>query len=527
MHRVFLLTLSLPIALHAESAPDAAEAHATSSRPNVLFVISDDQSWRHAGAYGCPAARTPAFDRVAKQGVLFSQAFAPTPGCGPTRASILTGRNNWQNEQAGTHWSTIPPHLEMLPDRLEAAGYFIGMIGKGLAPGVSSHRKHNPAGPLFGVRGSSYSDGFRKFLDERPEDKPFFFWFGSREPHPGVIRGKLGCGVRAGYDLDTIEVPPALPDTREIRSHIADYLRLIEVYDEHLGRMLDMLSDAGELDNTIVIVTSDHGMGGFAHAKANLYEYGVHVPLAIRWGAMPRADRKIDDLVNLIDLTATIYEATGVEPPQAYPIAGRSLHDILLGSGEGLVDPSRDAVFLGRERHTSARHDNLGYPMRAIRTHEFLLIRNFAPDRWPAGAPQTLDQNNQLTPITDPHRAFADIDGSPTKNFMLAHRDHPDYRDFFLRTVGKRPEFELFDIRKDPGCLRNLASDPAFAETRDKLAARLEAHLRETGDPRIVGPDPDIFESYPRFGNILDYPAPDEEPAEWADFVVPGHSLDE
>lgn len=523
MHRVFLLTLSLAIALRAESAPEAADAQTSSSRPNVLFVISDDQSWRHAGAYGCPAARTPAFDRVAKQGVLFNQAFAPTPGCGPTRASILTGRNNWQNEQAGTHWSTIPPHLEMLPDRLEAAGYFIGMVGKGLVPGVAPEREHNAAGPAFTVQGGGYSDGFRKFLDERPGEKPFFFWFGAREPHPGVIRANLGCGVRAGYDLDTIEVPAFLPDTPVVRSHLADYLRLIEVYDEHLGRMLDMLSEAGELDNTIIMVTSDHGMGGFLRAKANLYEYSVRVPLAIQWGAKVPGDRKIDDLVNLIDLTATIYEATGVEPPQTYPIAGRSLHDMLRASGEGIVDASRDAVFVGRERHTSARHDNLGYPMRAIRTHDFLLIRNFAPDRWPSGAPQTLNQNKQLTPITHPDNAFADIDGSPSKDFMLAHRDDPQYRDFFLRAVGKRPEFELFDIRNDPACLRNLASDPAFAEIRDKLAARLEAHLRETGDPRIVGPDPNIFESYRRYGNIRNYPAPDEEPAEWADFIVPSH----
>lgn len=292
-------------------------------------------------------------------------------------------------------------------------------------------------------------------------------------------------------------MPPFLPDVPEVRSQIADYLRLIEIYDEHLGRMLTMLEENGELENTLIIVTSDHGMG-FPKAKANLYEYSVRVPLAVRWGAEVPGGRRVADLINLVDLTATIYEATGVEPPQAYPIAGRSLMGILRGSGEGLVEAGRDAVFCGRERHTSARHDNLGYPMRSIRTHEFLYIRNDAPDRRPAGAPQALDQNNHLLPITTPGSSFADIDFGSAMKFLVENRDHEAHRKFFLWSVGKRPAEELFDIRADPGCLINLA-----------------------GDPRIVGPDPEIFETYRRYGNIRRYLAPEDEPAEWEELKVP------
>ena len=504
--------------LAAVPLPANLAADETEGPPNVLFVISDDQSWLHAGAYGYDAARTPAFDRIAAEGVLFEQAFAPTPGCSPTRAAILTGRNHWQIEHAGTHASTFPRTYEVFPDRLEQAGYFIGMTGKGWSPGNSEGWERNPAGPNF--RGATYSEGFRRFLDQRPEDRPFLFWFGSREPHPGTIRANRGSGVEAGFDLDAIVVPPFLPDVPEVRSHIADYLRMIEIYDEQLGLVLTMLEEAGELDNTLIFVTSDHGMG-FPRAKANLYEYSTRVPLAVRWGGEIPGGRTVSDLVNLIDLTATIYEATGVEPPQAHPIAGRSLLDLLRGDGEGLVEPERDAVFCGRERHTSARHDNLAYPMRSVRTHEFLYIRNLKPDRWPAGAPRALREDGELGPITHGGNAFADIDDSPSKTFIIANRDHPEYREFYLRSVGKRPAEELFDIRKDPGCLNNLAADPDYAEVRAELAARLDAYLTETGDPRVVGPDPDIFESYRRYSPMREFLAPGDEPAGWENIVVP------
>ena len=486
--------------------------------PNILFAISDDQSWRHAGAYGFDEARTPHFDRVAEEGILFEQAFAPTPGCSPTRAAILTGRHNWQIEHAGTHWSTFPRKYEVFPDRLEEAGYFIGFAGKGWAPGNTEGWDRNPAGPRFG--GGNYAAAFRQFLDERPGDQPFYFWYGSREPHPGTIRANLGSGVEAGFDPDAIEVPPFLPDVPEVRSHIADYLNMIEIFDDHLGEMLQMLEEAGELDNTIVFVTSDHGMG-FPRAKATLYEYGVRVPLAVRWGEQAPGGRTVEDLIDLIDLTATIYEAAGVEPPTDYPISGKSMFDLLRAEDEGIVEPERDAVYLGRERHTSARYENKAYPMRAIRTHEYLYIRNFAPDRWPMGVPQALRDDGTFFPITHGSHAFADIDASPTKSFLIENRDHEDFREYYLRTVGKRPAEELYDIREDPGCLNNLADDPGYAEVREYLAKRLEAYLEETGDPRVVGPDYDIFETYPRYGGIRSYLPPEEEPAEWEAKTAP------
>ncbi len=350
------------------------------------------------------------------------------------------------------------------------------------------------------------------------------FWLGAVEPHPSIMRSNQGIGVASGYDLDAIEVPPFLPDVPEVRSQIADYLRLIERYDEQLGQIIDILEESGELDNTLVIVTSDHGMG-FPRAKANLYEYSLRVPLAIRRGAAVPGGRVVDDLVNLVDLTATIYEVTGVEPPERYPITGRCVLDLLQSDREGIVESDRDAVFFGRERHTSARYKNRGYPMRSIRTHDFLYIRNFAPDRWPTGAPQPLGDDGQLLPL-DPtlSAVFADSDPGLSKAFLLENRDQARFEHYFLYAVGKRPTEELYDINADPGCLVNLAGDPDYAEVREELAARLDEYLRKTGDPRVVGPEYDIFESYPRYGQIRKYLPPEKEPEEWRELKVPAVS---
>ena len=308
-------------------------------RPNILVAISDDQSYPHTSAYGYQAISTPAFDRVAKSGVLFTNAFTPAPGCSPMRAAFLTGRNIWQIEHAGTHASSFPTKYEVYQDRLEAAGYFVGSTGKAWGPGnwKASGRPRNPAGPSWGRRklkspagisSNDYASNFEDFLKDRPKGKPFSFWYGATEPHRSF---KKGIGREHGLDPDKLVVPSFLPDTPEIRDDILDYCFEIQWFDQHLGRMLDALEAAGELENTLVIVTSDNGMA-FPRAKANCYEYGIHMPLAVSWpSVMPDLARNktCDELVNLIDLTATIYEATEVDPPTERPIAGQSILDLL------------------------------------------------------------------------------------------------------------------------------------------------------------------------------------------------------
>jgi len=505
-----LLHLGSSVGTCAAPSPKAA-------RPNILFAIADDQSFAHTSFAGYKAVNTRAFDRVAREGVYFRNAFCPSPGCSPSRAAFLTGRHTWQIEQAGTHASSFPTKYVVFPDLLEQAGYFVGMTGKGWGPGnfKIDQRPRNPAGPDFnrrtnrppysGMNKNDYAANFADFLAARPKGQPFCFWYGATEPHRGYEKG---AGLKSGKRLEDAVPPPFLPDTPEIRSDILDYCVEIEWFDTHLGRMLKMLEEAGELDNTLVIVTADNGMP-FPRAKANLYEYGFHMPLAVCWKAQAPGGRAVDDLVGFVDLTATILDAAGVKhPSREYPLAGRSIMNILTSDKQGLVDKSRTAVYAARERHSSSRYNNGTYPQRALRTAEFLYIRNFRPERWPAGDPVVLRDDG--TP-GGPHSGYKDIDGSPSLEFLIAKADDPALGKYLQLAVARRPAEELYDIRSDPGCLHNLAGEAQYAKTRQELGQRLEDYLRETGDARVLDGG-EIWESYPRYSPIRQFPAPTERP---------------
>jgi uncharacterized sulfatase len=498
--------------LGAAVFPGMASA-ADDRRPNILFAISDDQSWAHASAYGYKGVATPAFDRVAKMGVLFNHAFAGSPGCSPSRAALLTGRHTWMIEQAGTHASSFPRKYPVYPELLQKAGYHVGLTGKGWGPGdwQIDGWPHNPAGAAYDkrkaepphgfIRNNDYAGNFADFLGQKDADKPFCFWYGGSEPHR---KYEEGAGLKTGKKLEDVVVPPFLPDTPEIRSDILDYLVEIEHFDRHLGRMLQLLEARGELENTLVIVTSDNGMP-FPRAKANCYEYGIHVPLAIAWPARVPGNRTVDDLVGFVDLTATILEVAKVShPASAPPPAGRSIMNVLASRKQGTVDPARDRVFAARERHSSARYGNLGYPQRALRTKDYLYIRNFAPDRWPAGAPQSLDESGKPGPM---HAGYHDSDASPTLTFLAVNRDRPQFGRFFELAVARRPAEELYDIRKDPGCIVNLAGEAAHAKTRQQLARQLNDYLEKTGDARLTG-NGDVWESYIRYSPLRKFPPP-------------------
>ena len=487
----------------------AEDAKIGAPRPSILFAMSDDQSWRHAGAYGCRAVKTPHFDRTARSGVLFRNAFSASPGCSPSRAALLTGRYPWELEHAGTHASSFSKRFAVYPDLLEEAGYHVGYTGKGWGPGNfrEGGRQRNPAGPAYnsrrlastprGISARDYAGNFRDFLEARPAGKPFCFWFGGHEPHRSYL---AGAGRAAAKALDDVDVPGFLPDLPGVRSDLLDYLVEIEWFDRHLGEMLDALRTAGRLDETIVVVTSDNGMP-FPRAKANCYEYGTHVPLAISWPARVPGKRVVDDVVSLVDLAPTFLEAAGVDLPGF--MSGRSLLPILLSKKEGKVEASRRAVFTARERHSSSRHRNLGYPSRAIRTQDFLYIRNFHPERWPAGDP--VAEGIPESERRQGNGGYFDIDGCPTKTLLYQRRTDPGVRRYFELAVARRPAEELYDIRGDPACLQNLVGRQEHAETHELLRKRLEAYLEKTGDPRAVG-EGEVFETYRRYSRLRKFP---------------------
>ena len=428
-----------------------AQDGAAAQRPNVLFCLADDWSWAHAGAYGDKGILTPTFDRLAREGALFQNAFCSAPTCTPSRGSLLTGQDFFRLETGANLWGVLPKEFAVYPDLLEEAGYHVGMTRKGWGPGdwKVSGRTRNPAGPDF--------KDFDTFLGARPDNSPFCFWFGSREPHRPYQKGS---GLAAGKKLEDAMVPPFLPDTPIVRSDILDYYLEVELFDREVGEMLATLEARGELDNTLVVMTSDNGMP-FPRAKANLYDYGTQMPLAIRWPGHVASGRTIDDFVSFIDFAPTFLEAAGLQTLPA--MTGSSLMPLLTSKQNGHINPARDAVICGRERHVRL------YPCRSIRTEEHLLIHNYQPSA-----------------------INKDIDASPT----LALLDKPEYALFREMSLAPRPELELYEVKKDPAQLNNLADNPAHTTTLRQLDERLTRTLIERRDPRALG-NGEFFDTAP------------------------------
>jgi len=285
---------------------------------------------------------------------------------------------------------------------------------------------------------------------------------------------------------------------------LADYFGEIQSFDAALGILLRKLEAIGELEQTLVVVSGDHGAPGFPHGKCNLYDFGASVPLAIR-GAGTVGGRVVDDLITLPDLAPTFLELAGATIPES--MTGRSLRSLLVSTQDGRVEPDRDAVFIGRERHVeNARADFAPYPQRAIRTHDFLYIVNFRPERWPLGDPYRLDGERPPSPLelTQQTRAtLPDEDAGPTKAWLVGVRNDPKWKSHFDWVYGKRPREELYDLKADPHQTRNLANDPAYAKQRVALEQRLMEELRRTGDPRLVD-DGKFFETPPMSGPVID-----------------------
>ena len=461
-------------------------------RPNILFAISDDQSFPHASAYGCEWVNTPAFDRVAKSGLLFNRCYTPNAKCAPSRSCLLTGRYSWQLEAAANHWCFFPEKFPTYVETLGNFGYRTGMTGKGWAPGIAvdgdgkrrqltgktyTRLKQKP--PTKAISSNDYAGNFREFLDATSGEKPFCFWFGATEPHRGY---EYGTGVTvAGKTVDSIDkVPGFWPDTQVVRNDMLDYALEIEHFDQHLGRMLDDLESRGQLDNTLVVVTSDNGMP-FPRAKGQSYAWSHHLPLAICWGrGIRNPGRIIEQPVSFVDLAPTYLEIAGVDISTS-PMAGFSGQSLLPIMRDDLESFSQDAIFIGKERHDVGRPKDVGYPVRGIIRDDFLLLRNYEPSRWPAGNPQT---------------GYLNTDGSPTKTQILQKRRANESDFWWQLAFGRRPEVELYNLTTDSECLVNLADVPRYAKQKDELLGRLQEALISQGDPRALGRG-DVFDQYP------------------------------
>lgn len=460
-------------------------------RPNILICVSDDQSYPHTGAYGTKWINTPAFDEVAREGILFTNAYTPNAKCAPSRACLLTGRNSWQLEEAANHAPFFPIKFKTYAEVLADQGYAIGYTGKGWAPGnpgTVDGRRRELLGPVFNshklipptsrISTIDYAANFKEFLTSKDDDQPFCFWFGATEPHRAY---EFGSGRDKGNkrieEID--EVYSFWPDNDSIRVDLLDYAYEIEHFDRQLAQILEILKEAGELDNTLVLVTADNGMP-FPRIKGQAYERSNHLPLAIMWKeGIQNPGRKYEPFVSFTDFAPTFLDIAGINTASngMAKFEGNSLKPVL----EDQKDiHARDYMVIGKERHDVGRPHDWGYPIRGVLKDGYLYLRNFEPTRWPVGNPET---------------GYLNTDGSPTKTFILNQRRYHGLQTLWELNFGMRPEEELYDLSVDSDCVNNLAGSAQYGKLKADLYATLQMELQKEGDPRITGHG-EVFDQY-------------------------------
>ncbi len=496
----------------------ASADDALSQKPNILFAFADDLG-RYASAYADPnratandVIRTPNFDRVAREGTLFGSAHISSPSCTPSRASIVSGRHFFRN---GSHSQLHHPWMKGYEDpwdalrgfplMLQDAGYHIGWTYKlHLTERSLGGKDHNyqSAGAQFNRFSQIVSadadpeqakarllnevrKNFKSFLADRSDDQPFYYWFNPTNTHRDWVRGS---GKRLwGINPDDLagRLPKFLPDNEIIREDFADYLGEAMAFDAAVGVLLEELEQLGELENTMVVISGDHGAPGFPRGKCNVYDFGSQVPLAIRFPGHVAVDRTINAPVSLVDLAATFLTTAGLRADDS--MNSRDLTDAL---HPNTLDPESKLVgeaLIGREQHVDdARPGGLPYPMRALRTRDHLLIVNFKPDRWPVA----------ITPLRSPIRGTKDsdrrrmdIDFGPTRDFFVQYEGDDSVAQAWELGFAKRPELELYDVKNDPDQMTNLVHDPEYSNVLSQMHERLIKLLRENGDPRVVAAD--------------------------------------
>lgn len=512
------LVLSWSIALSGH-----VHAAANEERPNILFVFADDWGF-YSDAYADDSltpwnamAPTPNFNRVAEEGVIFTNAFVNSPQCTPSRSALFSGQSFYRTGLAAVQdgiWDYTNPSFPML---LRDDGYHIGYTSKVWSPGTPKDAPFGGREHAYEAAGRDFDEfsqsvygamaegvpmadakqvllgqvreNFHDFMADREGGEPWLYWFGGRNPHRSWIKGS--GKTLWGIDPDDLEgnMPPFLPDVPEVREDLADYFGEIHAFDAMLGVLIEELERTGELENTIIIVSGDHGAPGFTNGKANLYDFGTRTVLAVRWGDKVKAGRVVSDFVDLMDLAPTLLEAGEVDIPAV--MNARSILPILLSQESGRIEPARSWIVTGRERHVStAREGNLPYPQRAIQTEDFLYIVNFRPDRWPGGSPYNITEKNAPSVEVLENDTFIthnDMDGGPTKAFLVQNRNEPDYARYYEIAFAKRPKEELYDLRIDPHQMVNVAGRQEYASVQADLRERLMMYLVETGDPRVQG----------------------------------------
>ena len=443
--------------------PAAAQLSAQSATPrrSVMLLIGDDHGFE-MGAYSHPVIQTPNLDRLAAEGVRFTNAFCTTASCSASRSVILTGLHNHTNGQFGhahgyNHFSSHD-WVKSLPALLKPQGYTTGVIGKLHVEPAAIYpfdfsRLNDPRNVV------RMAEEARQFFNQCA-GTPFFLLVGFADPHRSALRfgnEKSYPGVEpVVYSPDDVIIPPFLPNQPEVRTELAEYYQSVSRMDLGVGMMLKALEAAGRSDETLVLYISDNGMP-FPGAKTTLYDPGVNLPMIVRSPAQKERSRVQDAMVTYTSITPTILDWTGVPPPD-YPLHGASILPIL----EESSPKGWDEVYFSHTFHEIT----MCYPMRGMRTRKYKYLHNLIHD--------------QVYPFA------SDLYDSPTWQGVLQRGD----KQMGVKNVEaflRRPEEELYDLENDPHELHNLAGSEKYAAVLEDLREKTRAFQKSTQDPWWIG----------------------------------------
>ena len=447
-----------------------SKKQSSESRPNIILIIADDMNWDDSGAYGHPTIRTPYIDRLAQEGMLFTQAFLTTSSCSPSRTSILTGKYPHNTDAEQLHWPLPEGHLTFV-EILKNAGYWTGLAGKyHLGDAVRSHFNSilevGTAGFQLGADGKqqkmvgdgSGCESWMSLLESTPRNQPFFLWLAAVDPHRPYDKGIIDLP----HSLRDAIVPPYFPDNDEVRGDLALYYDEISRMDQYIGDVIASLDQKGLSDNTFILFISDNGRP-FPGDKTTLYDGGIKTPWIVKWPKKLKGNVQNHQLVSTIDIAPAFLTLAGIPPAKVFE--GKDFTPLLFDNNAVL----RDEIYA--EDHW---HDFEDYT-RAIRTQKFKYIKNYYTDL--------------------PNTPSADAFRSPTYQSMLALREEGKLTPAQRRCFKiPRPAEELYDIIRDPFELENLAFHNEYAGTLKDMRQRLEQMRLKTNDFLPERRTPDDFD---------------------------------
>ncbi len=440
-----------------------------STQPNILLITADDLNWNSVGAYGCATPEaTPNIDALAAEGLRFEHAHVAISVCQPSRGALMTGRYPHRSGQEGFHYingSGVP----LLPERLRAAGYRVGILGKAWHSTPRQDFRwdlYQDMPDLGWGRDAQLYHGFARgfFEQARTDGAPFFLMANTHDPHrpfhgnDAELQGRQDIRYPApsrAYAPEEVAVPGFLPDLPEVRREVAEYAGSVRRCDDVVGRLLDALRETGQAANTLVMFLSDNGMA-FPFSKTNCYLHSTKTPWIVRWpgrvapGAVDR-----EHFIHGVDFMPTILEAAGAAPPGG--MDGSSF----LGVLRGRPDPSRTRVFT--QFHETAMRGR--YPMRCVQDRRFGYLFN----AWADGRRAFRNESQS-------GRTFRAMQAAAATDAGIAAR---------VALFRHRVVEEFYDFERDPDALHNLADDPAYRGELDRLRGELEAWMVRTGDPAL------------------------------------------